>query len=555
MADVFISYSKSRRHLTSALAKDLNDAGFSVWWDTSLLPNQSFRTEIDTQLDASRVVIIIWSPESIRSHWVLAEADHALAQGKLVNTFASTLNPTEIPKPFNQTHAVPLNDLPAIIAAIEALSGVQRQSSWRPRRAVKRRNIIIIISAATMMAASSILLIKSTPKTMAPVWDMPRSTFVGERALLKWKHDTKFADSDTAESVHPSSFFQLESADNEAFLNPTRHAEIVNGEYTYVSGLNSSRYWRVRSANPHEPLTTSPWSAVTKVSQYDSARTRIKMTEKALILISNSEYQDIFKWIDSNGQFRGLDLVVVKAVVERLSTKIGVARQLKPEISTVPWSNILDAPRLGRADFIVSAISRRKTREGTFGLIFSTPYFCTGQSLLYRASRSGHKIEELISGASVGYQRNTTSEQLVTALSDKSRLSIKGVPFERTDFVVDALLSSRIEVAVVDTPFAIDSASPIQANRNGLSFTEFHATDFPISLPLDIRTDEYAIGMRGGENLLSDEVNEIMQSLITSGELAKLFSAELDDFMRIKGIQLHPLIEGKARTKPWDCPN
>ena len=121
MADVFLSYSKSRRELTESLARDLEAKGYSVWWDTSLLPTDNFRREIDYQLNEAKAVIIVWTPESTDSKWVCAEADHADSQRKLINTRSSDLAPQRIPKPFNQIHAVDLDDRAAIIAAIRKL--------------------------------------------------------------------------------------------------------------------------------------------------------------------------------------------------------------------------------------------------------------------------------------------------------------------------------------------------------------------------------------------------------------------------------------------------
>ena len=121
MADVFLSYSKLRRELTEALARDLEAEGYSVWWDTSLLPTDNFRDEIDRQLDQAKAIIILWTPESIESKWVRAEADHADSEHKLINTHSSDLIPHRIPKPFNQIHSVNLDNRAVILAAVKKL--------------------------------------------------------------------------------------------------------------------------------------------------------------------------------------------------------------------------------------------------------------------------------------------------------------------------------------------------------------------------------------------------------------------------------------------------
>jgi len=54
MADIFISYSKSSRSQTEQLAKELQAQGLTVWWDTSLVPGDSFRNVILSELEQSR---------------------------------------------------------------------------------------------------------------------------------------------------------------------------------------------------------------------------------------------------------------------------------------------------------------------------------------------------------------------------------------------------------------------------------------------------------------------------------------------------------------------
>src|SRR5215211_3781592 len=124
MADVFISYSKTRGAEAAALAGELGDLGYNVWWDTRLLPTGSFSTTIDRELNAAKAVVVIWSPESIGSKWVRSEAEHGDRQDKLVNTHTSEIHDpgSQVPKPFNQTHSVGIDNMRAIVAALDALN-------------------------------------------------------------------------------------------------------------------------------------------------------------------------------------------------------------------------------------------------------------------------------------------------------------------------------------------------------------------------------------------------------------------------------------------------
>src|SRR5215831_9014087 len=84
MADVFISYSRSHREFTRTLAKELEDKGITVWWDTDLIAGESFRERIIQELKACKAAIVIWTPDSVHSDYVLSEAERARTAHKLI---------------------------------------------------------------------------------------------------------------------------------------------------------------------------------------------------------------------------------------------------------------------------------------------------------------------------------------------------------------------------------------------------------------------------------------------------------------------------------------
>ena len=53
--------------------------GVSIWIDKKINIGQSWRKEIQQQLDSAEQVIVLWSPSSIKSDFVLAEAERAKA--------------------------------------------------------------------------------------------------------------------------------------------------------------------------------------------------------------------------------------------------------------------------------------------------------------------------------------------------------------------------------------------------------------------------------------------------------------------------------------------
>lgn len=129
MADVFISYSKLDRAIVEALAQFLEAEGYRVWWDTSLISGESFRSTIEQQLNAAKAVIVLWSANSVTSEWVTSEAEHALRVGNLVPVRLADLNPTTIPKPFNQRQTDIVDNRPAVLAALRKLGVEPRYAS------------------------------------------------------------------------------------------------------------------------------------------------------------------------------------------------------------------------------------------------------------------------------------------------------------------------------------------------------------------------------------------------------------------------------------------
>lgn len=166
MADIFISYARAHHETTRNLARDLEAAGYSVWWDTSLLTGDVYRTTLDEQIEAAKAVIIIWTPESINSLWVVAEAEHALRLGKLFNTLHG-VQPEKVPKPFNQVHGVDVTDRAAILTALSVngvspsgpRSATPQWDSTRPDRAkARRRGGWVIASLAAIAAAGGVAI-------------------------------------------------------------------------------------------------------------------------------------------------------------------------------------------------------------------------------------------------------------------------------------------------------------------------------------------------------------------------------------------------------------
>src|ERR1700686_2315679 len=121
MADIFISYSKGSQAQTQQLAEEVGAKGFTVWYDTSLVPGDSFRGVITSELAQARAAIVIWTADSVKSDWVCAEASRARARGILIPVRAHDVRSNDIPLPFGSLHTELLSNRAAIEAALAKL--------------------------------------------------------------------------------------------------------------------------------------------------------------------------------------------------------------------------------------------------------------------------------------------------------------------------------------------------------------------------------------------------------------------------------------------------
>ena len=99
MSDVFISYARSTAPQAQQIAEALRALGYGVWRDDDLPPHRPYSEVIEERLRSAKAVVVIWSAEAVKSHWVQSEADLARQGGKLVQL---SLDPIRLPMPFDR---------------------------------------------------------------------------------------------------------------------------------------------------------------------------------------------------------------------------------------------------------------------------------------------------------------------------------------------------------------------------------------------------------------------------------------------------------------------
>jgi hypothetical protein len=105
--DIFLSYARHDRGTARMFAECLLEDGFSVWWDASLHSGETFDEVIEQRLRDAKAVVVLWSPRSVASRWVRAEATLADRRNKLV---PAIIEACDRPIIFELTHAADLAD-------------------------------------------------------------------------------------------------------------------------------------------------------------------------------------------------------------------------------------------------------------------------------------------------------------------------------------------------------------------------------------------------------------------------------------------------------------
>ncbi len=105
--DIFLSYARTDRPVARTFAECLGEEGFTVWWDASLHSGETFDEVIEQKLRDAKAVVVLWSPRSVASRWVRAEATLADRRNKLV---PAIIEPCDRPIVFELTHTAELSE-------------------------------------------------------------------------------------------------------------------------------------------------------------------------------------------------------------------------------------------------------------------------------------------------------------------------------------------------------------------------------------------------------------------------------------------------------------
>lgn len=187
MTQVFISYSRKDIAVARRLAGDLERAGFEVWWDISdLKGGDDWVRFIPAAIETSQYFVVLLSPHSIQSEWVVKEYSYALRLRKKV--VPAMIRACDVPFALNtinyvnfmtDDYATAVNNLLVALGGAPQpdipLSRTERLLKKLPSP-VARYSAVIAGAVIVLLAFVLYMIFKPAPPPVTPPPDLPTKT-------------------------------------------------------------------------------------------------------------------------------------------------------------------------------------------------------------------------------------------------------------------------------------------------------------------------------------------------------------------------------------------
>ncbi len=156
VAEIFLSYNREDQTVARRYAEAFERNGLTVWWDTTLRVGEVYDEVTEAALRNARAVVVLWSPRSVVSRWVRAEATLADRANTLVPVM---IEACERPIMFELTQTAELSHWQgeaddrawlALLEEVRRFVGGARSATAAPRAApvavVPRENLLAVLA-------------------------------------------------------------------------------------------------------------------------------------------------------------------------------------------------------------------------------------------------------------------------------------------------------------------------------------------------------------------------------------------------------------------------
>lgn len=225
---------------------------------------------------------------------------------------------------------------------------------------------------------------------------------------------------------------------------------------------------------------------------YGAEITRIKQAGKLIVAIDPT-YPPM-ESVTETGEIVGFDV----DIATEIAGSIGVPLEIKH----VLWDDFFPSVNRGDVDFAISSIII--TPERTQIVLFSNPYFSSGQSIIVREGDTSIKGPGDLAKKRVAAQVDTTGGIEAGKYTDAPNVFL----YESTyDESVEGILAGSMDALIIDLP----AGANIIRTTKGLQFAGEPFT-----------AEYYGIAVRRGNTELMSKINETIETIKSSGKYDEL---------------------------------
>lgn len=227
-----------------------------------------------------------------------------------------------------------------------------------------------------------------------------------------------------------------------------------------------------------------------------------KASKERVLIVGMELVYPPFEMKDPFGNPAGLSVDLARELAKALD------RELR--IDDIAFDGLIPALKTGKIDLIISSLTR--TEERAKSIDFSEPYLATGLSLLVAKDSPVTSITNLdTAGRKVAVKKGTTSHLYATSHITHAEV-----------LVLDKEAAAVLEVVQgkVDA-FIYDQMSILQHWQRNPDTTR------PLLVPF--QREEWAIGIRKGNTILREQVNEFLRAFRDEGGFERLGDLWLTD--------------------------
>lgn len=247
-------------------------------------------------------------------------------------------------------------------------------------------------------------------------------------------------------------------------------------------------------------------------SSNENLQDKIEKKDKLVVAISPDYAPFEFKaLIDGKDTIVGADVELAKAIADELDVKL--------ELSSMSFDNVLSSLQTGKADMAISGLSATKERKNAYD--FSDAYYETENAVLVKASDlDKYNSIDSLSGLKVAVQKGTIEEGLAKEqLKDSKIISLTAM-----GEAINELKSGQVQAVDLEKPVAEGYLS--QNSDLALANFALKTSD----------GDAKAVAMPKGSGKLVKTVNKVIKKLAKEdkykqfiSDAAQLTGKEIDE--------------------------